>query len=153
MSRQIFARWCIWASHPPIRPPSNPQPAREVLIDLLNTTYSLHPRSNRFLLPSSPPPPLSGFGLLFWERTFTQTHAHESLRQCRRVLHCYHSCPQRIDALRWSIGLLRECAKCVAAQRDVGKAPRSCLSPDTLPLPSGRRLKVTMIAALAPGGA
>lgn len=38
--------------------------------------------------------------------------------------------------------------KCVAAQRDGGEASRSCLYADTLPLPSGRRLKVTMIAAL-----
>ena len=43
--------------------------------------------------------------------------------------------------------------KCGAAQRDGGEASRSCLSADTLPLSSGRRLKVTMIAALAAGGA
>lgn len=117
MSRQIFARWCIWASHPPIRPPSNHQPAREVLIDLLHTIYSLHPGSNRFRLSSCPPPPLSGFGWLFWERTFTQTHALESLRQRRRVLKCYHIYPQRIDAFKWAIGLLRMCHWSGAWQR------------------------------------
>lgn len=43
--------------------------------------------------------------------------------------------------------------KCVAAQRDGGEASRSCLSADTLPLLSERRLKMTMIAALAASGA
>lgn len=130
MSRQIFARWCIWASHPPIRPPSNHQPAREVLIDLLHTIYSLHPGSNRFRLSSCPPPPpLSGFGWLFWERTFTQTHALESLRQRRRVLKCYHIYPQRIDAFKWAIGLLRMCHWSGAWQRrEVEEKPPEVVS-------------------------
>lgn len=128
MSRQIFARWCIWASHPPIRPPSNHQPAREVLIDLLHTICSLHPGSNRFRL-SSCPPPLSGFGWLFLERTFTQTHALESLRQRRRVLKCYHIYPQRIDAFKWAIGLLRMCHWSGAWQRrEVEEKPPEVVS-------------------------
>lgn len=129
MSRQIFARWCIWASHPPIRPPSNHQPAREVLIDLLHTIYSLHPGSNRFRLSSCPPPPpLSGFGWLFWERTFTQTRTREPspAPPCTKVLPHLPTedrCIQMSHRAPANVPLVR----CVAAQRGGGEASRSCL--------------------------
>lgn len=74
-------------------------------------------------------------------------HAHESLRQCRRVLHCYHRGSMHSNEPSGS-GANVPLVKCVAAQRDGKDASRSCLYADTLPLPSGRRLKVTMIAAL-----
>lgn len=57
------------------------------------------------------------------------TRTRESLRQRRRVLKCYHIYPQRIDAFKWAIGLLRMCHWSGAWQRrEVEEKPPEVVS-------------------------
>lgn len=59
----------------------------------------------------------------------SRKHALESLRQRRRVLKCYHIYPQRIDAFKWAIGLLRMCHWSGAWQRrEVEEKPPEVVS-------------------------
>lgn len=89
MCREIFGRWYIWASHPVIKHPLNPQREREVLIDL-HQTIALTQDFNKaqtdpasllllflFLLP-----------LAFYSRS-AQTHAQPlTHRPSLQLLYC-----------------------------------------------------------------